>query len=198
VDSWYIVRDDVNIFNSMGFRRVTPTGGATWTFSTAGGSFTPGPVIDQWVDPAAPGPNAQSVLVSTDFGRLKLAVRAQDLGGGQWRYEYALMNFDFDLRVRSFSIPLPMEAVPTAITFHDADRNPATDWTPVASKRLTWVAPSDLAGQDYSTLLNFGFTINAAPTAVDGSSVALRTVEAPGFVTRPAVLGPGTVTRPRR
>jgi hypothetical protein len=112
LDSWYIVRDDVNIFNSMGFRRVTPTGGTTWTFSTAGGSFTSGPVIDQWVDPAAPGPNAQSVLVSTDYGRLKLAVRAQDLGGGQWRYEYALMNFDFDLRVKSFSIPLPMEAVP--------------------------------------------------------------------------------------
>ena len=70
-------------------------------------------MIDQWVNPAAPGPNAQSVLVDTGHGRLKIAVRATHLGGGQWRYEYAVMNFDFDARVKSFSVPLPPGAAPT-------------------------------------------------------------------------------------
>ncbi len=193
VDSWYIVRDDVNIFNSMGFRRVTPTGGTTWTFSVAGSTYTPGPVIDEWVDPDAPGPNAQSVLVDTGKGRVKLAVRAQDLGGGQWRYEYALMNFDFDSRVKLFSIPLPRGAVLSDVGFHDVDGDSATDWTVTASKRLTWSAPTGAAAQDYASLLNFRFTVNAPPTAVDGSSASLRVQEDPSLLIRPAILGPGAV-----
>jgi hypothetical protein len=192
LDSWYIVRDDVDIFNSMGFRRVTPTGGATWTFPSVG-SYTTGPVIDRWVDPAAPGPNAQSVLVDTGIGRLKLAVRAQDLGGSQWRYEYALMNFDFDPLVKSFSVPLPPGAVPTGIGFHDVDRNPATDWTVTSGgQSLTWTAPTGSATQDYATLFNFRFTVNAAPTAASGSSVTLRSLEARALQIRPAILGPGS------
>jgi hypothetical protein len=196
VDAWYIVRDDVNIFNSMGFRRVTPSGGAAWTFGTAGSVFTSGPVIDQWVNPAAPGPNAQSVLVDTGSGRLKLAVRATDLGGGQWRYEYALMNFDFDARVKSFSVPLPPGAVPTDVGFHDVDGNAATDWTVTVGKRLTWSAPTGAATQDYSTLLNFRFTVNAAPTAVDGSSVKIGSLESRALLIEPTIVGPGTTLRP--
>lgn len=198
VDSWYIVRDDVNIFNTMGWRRVTPVGGSTWTFGLPG-TFTSGPLIDQWVNPAAPGPNAQSVLVDTAFGKMKVAVRATDLGGGQWRYEYALMNFDFDPRVKSFSVRLPQGAVPVDIAFHDVDQNAATDWTVTVGQWITWSAPSLSATQDYSTLFNFRFTVNAAPSAADGSSLRLRFAEALAWRVGPSILGPGTVTpRPRR
>jgi hypothetical protein len=193
LDAWYLVRDDVDIFNNMGWRRVIPTPGSTWTFGL-GTTFTTGPVIDQWVDPAAPGPNAQSVLLDTRFGRLKVAVRATDLGGGRWRYEYALMNFDFDPRVKSFSVPLPPGAMLTDIGFHDPDANPATDWpATVAGGRITWLAPSSqaTAAQDYGTLFNFRFTANAAPSAPGGAALELRFLEARAWRLRPNLVGPG-------
>jgi len=199
VDAWYVVRDDVNIFNTMGHRRVTPTGGATWTFSLSGNPYTSGPVIDEWVDPAAPGPAAESVLVETAFGRVKVAVRATDLGEGQWRYDYAVMNLDFDSRLEAFSVPLPAGAVPRNAGFHDADRDAANDWTAtVTDDRITWTAPSEAAAQDYSTLLSFRFAVNAIPSAVGGASVKLAPVENRTLVIEPALLGPGTATRRRR
>ena len=195
VDSWYIVRDDVNIFNTMGWRTVTPIGGTTWTF-TLGGALTPGAVIDQWVNPITPGPNAQSVQLDTAEGRLRLAVRATDLGGGQWRYEYALMNFDQDLRVKSFTVPLPAGATPTGIGFHDVDNNAATDWTAsVGGGVITWGAPNNAASQDYSTLFNFRFTTNAMPSAPGAVNVPLVFTEA-RLRRSLAILGPGTVTGP--
>lgn len=196
IDSWYIVRDDVNIFNTMGWRilnPVAPTPPSTqWTFGF-GGSLTQGAVIDQWVNPAAPGPNAQSVAIDGKFGQLRLAVRATDLGGGQWRYEYALMNFDFDSGVKSFSIPLPAGAVLTDIGFHDVDQDGATDWAAtVDPTAITWQAPSAAAAQPYSTLYNFRFTANASPTAVNGVTATLGVQTARGWQIQSAVLGPGT------
>jgi len=195
VDSWYLVRDDVDIFNTMGWRRVTPNPGTVWTFSL-GPSLENGPVIDQWVDPAAPGPNAQSVLIDTRRGKMKVAVRVTDLGGGQWRYEYALMNFDFDPRVKSFSVPLPSGATPTGIGFHDVDRDAGTDWTAtVAGGAISWLAPPNQAAtQAYSTLFNFRFTVNAAPSAASGVSLDLAFLEARSWRLHPAIVGPGTTT----
>src|SRR5215510_11677034 len=132
VDAWYIVRDDVNIFNTMGWRAVTPTGGSTWTFALDP-TFTSGSVLYKWVNPASPGPDAESVSIDTGSGRLRLAVRATNVGGGRWHYEYALMNFDFDARVRYFSVPLPPGATATNLSFHDADQDPSTDWVVIAS-----------------------------------------------------------------
>jgi hypothetical protein len=127
---------------------------------------------------------------------MKVAVRATDLGGGQWRYEYALMNLDFDPQVKSFSVPLPAGAVPTAVGFHDVDGNAGTDWTTTVGAAITWTAPSVAATQDYSTLFNFRFTVNAAPSAPGASSVAMRFVEARTWQLSPALLGPAALTRP--
>jgi hypothetical protein len=198
IDSWYVVRDDVNIFNTMGWRivnPVAPTPPATqWTFSLPG-ALAQGAVIDQWVNPAAPGANAQSVSIDTKFGRLRLAVRATDLGGGQWRYEYALMNFDFDPDVKSFSIPVPAGAVVTNVGFHDADLDGASDWSSsVGAGAVTWTAPNAASAQHYSTLYNFRFTVNAAPTAASGRVATLSVQAARGWQLQPSVLGPGTLT----
>jgi hypothetical protein len=106
------------------------------------------------------------------------------------------MNFDFDARVKSFSVPLPPGAVPTNVGFHDVDGNAATDWTVTVGKRLTWSAPTGAATQDYGTLLNFRLTVNAAPTAVDGSSVKIGSLESRALLIEPTIVGPGTTLRP--
>ena len=194
VDSWYIVRDDVDIFNTMGWRQVTPTGGTTWTF-TLGGSLSRGAVIDQWVNPSAPGPNAQSVLLETKLGSVRLAVRATDLGGGWWHYEYALMNFDFDPLVRSFSVPLPAGVTVANVGFRDGDQDPSNDWgASAAGGALTWDAPKSMGGQDYSTLFNFRFDANATPSAADGVMVRLRPTEVRDWTPTLRIVGPGMLT----
>ena len=186
-DSWYIVRDDVNIYNTMGYRQVTPTLGASWTFPTVTG-LTLGAVVDTWVNPASPGPNAENKRIADLEGNLTVAVRATDLGGGQWRYEYAVMNHDFFRRIRSFSVPLPKGAVVTNTTFHDVDRNATTDWVPTATAgtAITWNLPDagpgriTLLGQPWGTLYNFGFQTNVAPSAASAKTVRLGILQRGG------------------
>jgi hypothetical protein len=181
-DSWYIVRDDVNIFNTMGYRQINPVlSGSTWSFGLLTG-LTAGGVVDAWVNPSSPGPNAETRKLDTGEGKLTLAMRATDLGAGQWRYDYALMNHDFDRKIRSFSVPLPADGVVTNASFHDVDRNAATDWalTVTPGVQIVWNAPNAASAQDWGLLYSFSFQVNAAPTPAGGSLARLGTQEAPG------------------
>jgi hypothetical protein len=195
IEAWYLIRDDTNIFNTMGWRTVVPhvvTGG-NWSFTPLGPMNT-GPVIDQWVNPGSPGPNAQSVSITTAQGKLRLAVRATNLGG-QWRYDYGLMNFDFDPKIRSFSVPLPPGVVVSNVGFSDPDQDPATDWTAtVTSSAVTWTTPSAAAAQDWGSLFSFHFTTNTAPTPPGGATVTMRVQAAKPGQLQAAIIGPGAPT----
>jgi hypothetical protein len=182
-DSWYIVRDDVNIFNTMRYRTVTPTFSGAWSFSPLGTQVF-GAVVDAWVNPASPGPNADIRRLDTGEGKLSLAVRATDLGAGRWRYDYALMNHDFDNGITSFSVPLPAGAVVTNTLFHDVDRDATTDWVPTITPgaQIRWQPPKNALTpvryfMDWGLLYSFSFEVNATPTAPVGSSAELGVLE---------------------
>ena len=54
-DSWYIVQDDIDIYNTMMHRTMQPVGGASsWTPGSQGVAIL-GPMINTWVDPQATG-----------------------------------------------------------------------------------------------------------------------------------------------
>jgi hypothetical protein len=197
MDSWYIVRDDTNIFN-QGWRTITPhVVGNTWLFTPLG-NMNIGTVLDQWVNPGNPGPNAQSVPIVTSLGHLRLVMKAFDLGGGQWRYEYGLQNYDFDPRIKSFSVPLPPGVTVTNPGFHDPDQDAGNNWTAtIGSGAITWTAPTDAAAQDYDSLFNFRFTVNASPTAAGGTVVKMKVQEAKIWTLSEAIVGPGTPTASR-
>jgi hypothetical protein len=171
-ESWYVVRDDNNIFNGMAYRTVTPTfGGASWSFSPIG-VHTNGPVIDAWVNPLSPGPNADTERVNTGRGYVTVAVKTTDLGAGRWRYVYAIANHDFDDMIGTVSVPLPAGSTVTNVTFHDVDRNPKTDWVVdiVPGDHVSWSAPTSpltpaAFGQDWGMLYTFSFEVDAAPMA---------------------------------
>jgi hypothetical protein len=178
-DSWYVVRDDVNIFNGMAYRQVTPTlGGTSWSFGPLGAQRA-GAAVDAWVNPAAPGLNADNKKLNTGQGQLTLAAKATDVGGGRWRYDYALMNHDFDNGVASFSIPLSAGAVVTNTWFHDADRNPVTDWVASVTPGEIRFAPASnpFTPKQYSPtwgmLYSFSFEVDKAPTGAGGTTATL-------------------------
>lgn len=196
-DSWYIVRDDVNIFNTMGYRQVNPVfGGASWSFTPVT-SLTLGATVDAWVNPAAPGPNADNQRIVHADGHLTVAVRATDLGGGQWRYNYAVMNHDFNRKISSFSLPLAAGAVVSNVTFADVDRDPVTDWVNTATPGATirWQTPPPPTGQKSSpalkwgTLYAFGFQTNIAPSAAGALTARLGILDGGGELTV-GILGP--------
>lgn len=188
---WYIVRDDANIYNTMGYREVLPQkSGSSWSVSlvnenAADHDFFLGPVLNKWVDPAAPSATTANQELSTSRGRARVAVKATDLGDGTWRYEYAVMNLDYahvridpthpsepNLKLLSnhgfarFSVPLPAGATGTLLRFDDADVDGGNDWQgAVTSDSVTWTAPASGNTLDWGTLYHFEFTSNAAPAA---------------------------------
>ncbi|MEM9593190.1 MAG: hypothetical protein AAGD06_02945 [Acidobacteriota bacterium] len=178
-EAWYLVRDDINIFNTMGYREVetNQSGSGNWSFPTQ----TPlieGPALDAWVDPDSPPAGTSNVkLVVPSEGHVQLAMRTTDLGNGQVRYEYALMNHDLDRQIDSFSIPLA-GTVPTDITFRDIDDVAGNDWqATVTAGSITWEIPGGALpthdrhtggpNLDWGMLYNFGFTAEAP--AVNGA-----------------------------
>ena len=180
-ESWYLARQDINIYNSMGTKRVTFTrSGSVWA---VGGNdqYKLGPAIDRWVDPSAPGANTATAEKSTSEGNVKVAVKATDLGGGLWRYDYAAMNLDFsrpttegaepNLRVTrnlgfdNFSVPIGAATI-SDIVFSDGDIDAVNDWTvSIRNGRVFWASASRANALNWGTMFRFSFTTNVAPAA---------------------------------
>lgn len=175
VEAFYIVRDDSNIFNTMGYRQVAPAKPSIWTFPNAG-PYIQGPAINAWVNPVVPGPNADNRVLDTGEGHVQLAVRVTDVPGspGRKRFAYALQNHDFDRRIRSFHVPFNTGGgVIENVFYSDGDGFAANDWTwTVDATGITWTVPDTAvtpptppAEIDYATLVSFRFDSdqNAAP-----------------------------------
>ncbi len=176
VEAFYIIRNDVNIFNSMGYRQVTPAKpAATWTFATVG-SYTQGPPINVWVNPTTPGANADNRVLDTGEGKVQLAVKVTDVAGspGRKRFAYALQNHDFDRRIKSFHAPFdPTGAVITNLVYADGDGFATNNWVATTDATgITWSAPAATtppAEVDYATLVSFRFDIDRTAVPVSAT-----------------------------
>jgi hypothetical protein len=107
-------------------------------------------------------------VLDTGEGRLELVAGTTALPSGAYRYDYGLMNFDFDRRIRSFSVPLPAGVELASVAFYDGDAAPGNDWQSlVTATEIVWTTPAgdpELGALDWGTLYNFRFDANAAPT----------------------------------
>jgi hypothetical protein len=194
-ESWYLAREDINIYNSMGTVDTTQHwSGSIWGISAS--NYKLGSAIDRWVDPANPGANAMNTELATSEGHAKVAVKVTDLGGGKWRYNYAVMNFDFaraetqgaepNLRVVSnkgfdaFKVSVPSGVKILSPAADVGDQNPNLNWTvDVRGGFVNWSTDTSVAGigdgshtfpaqlptLDWGTLYSFSFISNAAPVA---------------------------------
>lgn len=121
-DSWYVVQADVDIFNTMGYRQVTPTpSGSAWVFPA--GPFQQGPAVSAWVDPDATAAGEDHVVVTVPSetpnaaypenlprGHLRVLSTVEEVSPGRWRYRYAVMNYDLGDGVDRLELPLPSDA----------------------------------------------------------------------------------------
>ena len=176
VEAFYIIRNDVNIFNSMGYRRVAPAKpAATWTFPTVG-AYSTGPPVNAWVNPTKPGPDADNRVLDTGEGRVQLVVKVTDVAGspGRKRFAYAMQNHDFDRQIKSLHIPFdPTGASITNIVYADGDGFATNDWTATTDGTgITWTAPTGTtppAPVDYASLVAFRFDIDRTAVPVSAT-----------------------------
>jgi len=217
-EAWYIVQDDINIYNTMGRRTMAPTtNGSLWVPGTQG-TMSLGPVINAWVDPVT-NPTANIELRSTEFGRARVAVKTKQLdscpatsglSGICYRYDYAVHNFDFagaersgtlpNLRVSNgrgfdrFRLTLPAFTqvhVDPVSGFADTDINAGNNWTAsVGSGVVEWTAPAN-NNLNWGTLYRFSLVSTSAPST-DRVGVDLR----PGNTAEGATMLSGEIIGP--
>jgi archaellum component FlaG (FlaF/FlaG flagellin family) len=184
-ESWYLAREDINIYNSMGTVASTQNwSGTVWGISAT--TYKLDSAIDRWVSPTAPPANAKNSELAVGEGHARLAVKVTDNGNGTWRYDYAVMNFDFaravtqgaepNLKVLgnkgfdSFSVPLAAGAVVSATRFSDGDLNAGNNWTVDSSGgQVIWTAPVSDPDLDWGTLFAFSVTVNTPPANANGT-----------------------------
>ncbi|HEY0229613.1 MAG TPA: hypothetical protein VGC55_00055 [Dokdonella sp.] len=214
---WYVVRDDSDLDDSMGYREILPAKhAAAWSIGLVGENaadrdFFQGPAINRWVDPNAPPASALNRELATPLGRARVAVKATALGDGRWRYEYAVMNLDYahaeidpahatepNLRLRSnhgfvrFGVPLPAGTNVTGLRFDGADGAAADDWiASSANGMLAWSAPATANALDWGTLYHFEFVADTAPTQATIALAGAPTASEGEQAYTLALLGPG-------
>lgn len=182
VEAWYVVRDDVDIFNTMGWREVTPAwNGATWEFPVAG-DFSQGPALDAWVNPAALATGQDSVVLETADGSIRVSVAVTDLQDGTWRYDYAVMNHDFmravtagsepnlelltNVGFNALEVPRATTSLVTDTGFARADRTRGQDWAAtVGPGAVRWENPGDTP-LNWGTGFRFSLVVDRPPGPV--------------------------------
>jgi len=178
--AWYVVRKDVDIFNTMGYREIDPDfSGSSWDFPFLTGLIEGSPV-DAWVDPGVSDPDATNRTLSSTEGHIQLAARATQVDAETVRIDYALMNHDYDRRIQTLSIPIDPEVVVSATGFADNDADGANDWTAtIGADAVVWQAPTDDDAIDWGEL--FRFTLEAV--AVHQAGTATLTPVESGITT---------------
>jgi len=181
MESWYIARDDINIYNSMATITGIPHYASNQWSLNSQANYKLGPAIDRWVSPTAPAPNSLNSEIHSNEGHAKVAVKAVDLGNGSWRYDYAVENLDYaraviqapengpDPRVvsnkgfDSFSVPIPAGSTVSATTFRNGSVDGSGAWTAaVGSNSVTWTA-GGTPTLDWGSMYSFSITVDASP-----------------------------------
>ena len=127
-EAMYIVSGDVDPSNNIGSKACTMSWlGTSWFYMTPfdGNPLLYGPAVATRYLTGAPNELLGTV---SDPGTIYVASKATDLGGGTWHYEYAIYNYNYSRRIRSFAVPAPQEATVSNIEFHDGAGDPTNNW----------------------------------------------------------------------
>lgn len=201
--SFYIVRDDINIDNTMGWREIVPTwlsAAQRWQMNQPG-AFSNGSALDAWVPVGTVAADRVHRRLTTPEGEVRVAVRVQPLAGGRFRYDYAVQNLTFSRAVTQGAEPnlrvlrnLGFSAflVPgggSNPTMADTDRDAGNTWTAATTPEgLRWSAPVGNT-LDWGRLYRFSVESSRPP---ESGTVTLEVAE-PGSPARytATVLVPG-------
>ena len=132
--------------------------GSAWSFANNNAGMTHGSILSRW-----PGADVQEGRNGNDDGRFFVASLVTPLGGGVYRYEYAVHNVDNHRGSAAFRLPIDGSATASNFTFRDIDANPLNQWTAArVGNEIVFSAPANNP-QNWNTIFNFGFDATFAP-----------------------------------
>jgi hypothetical protein len=164
LSSWYVVRDDINIYNSMGSRPVAYNSSSQYLTNT--GPFAQGPAADRWVpnngfDPS--GYASSFRLLRPGAGHLSVKTKVIDLGGGLYRYHYFVENYDYNPGLSALRIPLQPGTTISQYDFTDVDDNGLNDWPMNNTVSALDMASSNGHFINWGYGFTFSVTLSQAP-----------------------------------
>jgi hypothetical protein len=193
VASMYVAPDDAaagNNNNNQSYRRIN-VNAANKDISLTGSTQRGSPAIFAWRDHGLGANQVDSSvqLSSVDVpndGRFWIGSKATVLGGGLWRYEFAVQNLTSHQSGQSFSVPLPANAVVTNVGFKDVEYHSGepfsgVDWTSnVTSNAITWSTQTFAQNANanalrFDTIYNFRFDCNIPPAGITTTLGLFRT-----------------------
>jgi glucose/arabinose dehydrogenase len=173
VDGHYIAADDAiagNDNNNAAYRPCTISGAGDYSASLTGSTQREQQAIRAWKD-TDPTVMESDVDIPND-GLVIVSSKAVDLGGGIFRYEYAVQNHNSDRSIGSFTVPASGAVQNIGfhdVAYHSGEPWDGTDWTPtIGAGTITW-ATDDFATNTnanalrWSTLYNFWFETDEPP-----------------------------------
>ncbi len=179
-EALYIAKDDVCVYNSAGWKTMTPIATSNgWNFSQS--SQGTQPKMNYFVLDARPGSMITEVaeeIPVVEFespdGRAVISAHVEDLGSGQWKYSYSVQNIDMARQIDEFRVPLPASANMTNDRFHAVfhhnepiayKNGPAISNDPWTMTRegdeIVWSTPDNPIR--WGTMYSFGFVTDVAP-----------------------------------
>ncbi|MCH8252536.1 MAG: hypothetical protein IID36_08810, partial [Planctomycetes bacterium] len=180
IESQYVAADDAdwgNAANNASWRRITVN--SNLTVNGGGPTQREDPGIYAWQDQ---DPSVKIEIVDTGedgpTGTLAtvmfLGYAVTDLGGGQWRYEYAIQNLTSDQSAKGFRVPIGSGVNVTDIYFrdvpyHSGDPYDGTDWAfSNGGAEIGWATDDfnvnvNANAVRWGTMYNFGFTADGPP-----------------------------------
>jgi hypothetical protein len=178
-ESVYITTDEPQSYirhNNYSYRQVTvgAFSGGQYNLSFTASTVPLLPALQRWATSES-GVTVVNADVPGD-GRFVLAYKATDIGGGQYHYEYALLNMNSDRGAQKVSVPLASGATCTNVGFHDVDHHSGepystADWTPTVTlgtdvnwASQTYAQNTNANALRWSSTFNFRFDSNAPPT----------------------------------
>ncbi|MBL9000428.1 MAG: hypothetical protein JNK25_04760 [Phycisphaerae bacterium] len=180
--SMYVAPDDAeagNHYNNASYRPINVNTG-NFNISLTGSTARTKPAIFAWKDHGLGlnQPDPAVIITQGDVpgdGRFFIGVKATSLGGGQWRYEYAVQNMHSDRSAGSFTIPLPPGAVVSNagfrdVPYHSGEPYSGTDWTAnVTGSGISWSTQTFAENANanalrWDTIYNFRFDCNVPPS----------------------------------
>lgn len=149
-----------NRWDNLASRGCVPTwNGSTWSFPNNAVGQVYGSILQHWA-----GASLDSDSNGNDDGRFFVAVKTTSLGGGSYRYAYAVHNADNHRGGATFKVPVDAAATVSNFTFRDIDGNALNNWTGArVGNEIVFSAPAGNS-LDWNTIYNFGFDCNVQPS----------------------------------
>lgn len=166
--------------NNCSYKRVTVTAG-TYAMTETGSMQIGRPAIYAWKDHGlganVPDPSVTITMVQVPGeGRFYVGSKVVDLGGGLYRYEYAVFNHNSDRSAGAFSVPVAIgtNVDPSLIGFKDVPYHSGeiydnTDWgrskniNNVRWSSQAFATPANANALRWGTMYNFWFTADRPP-----------------------------------